>query len=91
MYRLGFIVVATLAIALGLVVGVLNYQVITVDLMWARISWPLGLMLLTAMMTGFLLGVILSWLFGVLPLQLKMRARSRRGKKTADDTTLTDD
>jgi len=91
MHRLVFIIMATLAIALGLVVGVLNHQVITLDLMWTQISWPSGLMLLTAMMTGVLLGVVLSWLFGVLPLQLKVRALTRRDKKTADDTTLADD
>ena len=91
LYRFGFIIMALLAIALGLVVSTLNHQVITVDLMWTRISWPSGLLLLVAVGAGVLLGVLLSWLFSVLPLRLKIRALAHHNVKKGEHTGLTDD
>ena len=72
-YRIGFIIVMVLAIALGLLVGTLNHSVIELDLLWVQLQWPLGLALLAALAIGLLLVLILAWLFSVLPLRLQLR------------------
>ncbi len=77
MYRMGFIIVIILAVALGLIVGTLNHTVVAVDLLWLQLNWPLGLSLLAAIVVGICLGMLLTWLFGVLPLRLKV-AKSQR-------------
>ena len=46
MYRVLFFVVVILAVALGLLVGTLNSANVSVDLLWVRLDWPLGLILL---------------------------------------------
>lgn len=68
-----------LAVALGLVVGTLNHAVVSIDLLWTQLDWPLGLALLAALATGLLLGVLLVWLLSVLPLRMQVR-RARRSQ-----------
>ena len=82
MYRTGFIIVMLLAVAVGLVVGTLNHAVVPVDLLWVQLNWPLGLVLLLALVTGVALGVLLVMLFSVLP--LRMRLRRARQKQPQD-------
>lgn len=77
MYRIGFIVILILAIALGLLIGTLNHEVVVVDLLWTELHWPLGLLLLAALASGILIGLTLIWLFSVLPLRMRLR-KSRR-------------
>lgn len=72
-YRIGFIVLAIAAVALGLVVGTLNSEPVVVDLLWVQIDWPLGLVMLVALTLGIALGLLLIWLSSVLPLRLRMR------------------
>jgi len=72
-YRIGFIIVMVLAIALGLLVGTLNHAVIDLDLLWVQLQWPLGLALLAALAAGILLGLLLTWLFSVVPLRMQLR------------------
>lgn len=86
MYRIAFIVIVVLAIALGLVVGTLNSEITHVDLLWVQLDWPLGLILLCAAAAGLFLGLILTWLFSVLP----MKARLRRSGQTHDRASRTD-
>jgi uncharacterized integral membrane protein len=79
LYRIGFIIVLILAISLGLVAGTLNHEIVALDLLWVRIQWPLGLLVLAAVAAGLLFGLALAWLFSVLPLRMRLR-QTRRGK-----------
>jgi uncharacterized integral membrane protein len=81
LYRISFIIVITLALALGLLVGALNSEAVTLDLLWVRITWPMGLLILCALAAGLLLGLILAWFFSVLPLRVQLRAQSRKTDK----------
>ena len=87
MYRVLFIVVVILAVALGLLVGTLNPATVTVDLLWVRLEWPLGLVILSAAAAGLLLGVALAWLFSILPLRARLR-RLRLQQDPARDSAL---
>ena len=73
MYRIGFIIVAVLAIALGLLIGTLNSDTVGVDLLWVQLQWPLGLLILCVFAVGLLTGLLLIWFFGVLPLSARLR------------------
>jgi uncharacterized integral membrane protein len=73
LYRIGFIIAVTLAILLGLLIGTLNSERVEVDLLWVQLHWPLGLLVLSALAAGLLLGVSIAWFFGVLPLRVRLR------------------
>lgn len=73
LYRIGFIIVIVLAVAVGILIGALNPERVAVDLLWARFDWPLGLLLLAAFATGLLTGLALAWLLAILPLRVKLR------------------
>jgi uncharacterized membrane protein YciS (DUF1049 family) len=62
-----------LAITLGVVIGTLNPLLVTVDLLWFQVDWPLGLVLICILILGVLLGLALCWLFTVWPLKLRLR------------------
>ena len=78
LYRIAFIVVTTLAVALGLLVGTLNSGVASLDLLWIQLDWPLGLIVLGAAVAGLLLGLLLAWFFSILPLRARLRKAARR-------------
>ena len=80
MYRIGFIIVAVLAIALGLLLGTLNSDTVSVDLLWVQLQWPLGLLILCVLVVGLLAGLLLAWFFGMVP--LKARLRKTRNKES---------
>ena len=73
LYRIIFIIVITLAVAMGLLVGALNSDMARVDLLWAQLEWPLGLLILSALSAGLFLGLGLAWFFTILPLRVKLR------------------
>ena len=73
MYRIGFIIVAVLAITLGLLLGTLNSDSVSVDLLWVQLQWPLGLLILCVLVVGLLTGVLLAWFFGMMPLRARLR------------------
>lgn len=73
MYRIGFIILALAAIALGLVVGTLNSEAVNVDLLWIQIQWPLGLVMLIALVVGFAVGIAMTWLITVLPARMQLK------------------
>ena len=73
MNRLMFGLVAIVAIAVGLLVGTLNSDRVTLDLLWIQIQWPLGLLILLSLSSGLLLGIILIYFSQVFPLRLKLR------------------
>ncbi len=92
MYRVLFIVVVILAVALGLLVGTLNSAVVNVDLLWVQLEWPLGLVILSAAAIGLFLGLVLAWLFSILPLRARLR-RQRAQQVASPGSSLknTDD
>jgi len=73
LHRIGFIILALGAVALGLVVGTLNSEAVTVDLLWVRIDWPLGLVMLSSLVLGLAFGMLIVWLATVIPLRLRLR------------------
>lgn len=73
MYRIFLIVVVTLAVAMGLLLGTLNSESVSVDLLWLQMDWPLGLLILSAVALGLLLGLSLAWFFNILPLRVQLR------------------
>jgi uncharacterized integral membrane protein len=78
LYRIAFILITALAVAMGLLVGTLNSEVTSLDLLWVQLEWPLGLILLCAAAAGLLLGLVLAWLFSILPLRAQLRKAARR-------------
>jgi uncharacterized integral membrane protein len=91
LHRIGFIIVLILAIALGLLIGTLNHEVVVIDLLWIQLHWPLGLLLLAALAVGLLLGLVLAWLFSVLPLRMHLRKARRAKASTSGLTDSPDD
>ncbi len=89
MYRIGFIIVVTLAVAVGLLLGTLNSEAVSVDLLWVQIKWPLGLLILSATTAGLLLGLCLAWFFSILPLRVQLR-KLRSQAQNNQSRSLTD-
>jgi uncharacterized integral membrane protein len=79
MYRIAFILITVLALALGLLIGTLNASSVALDLLWIQLEWPLGLVVLTACAAGLLLGLLMAWFFSILPLRARLRKAARRG------------
>jgi len=89
LYRIAFILITALAVAMGLLVGTLNSEVVSVDLLWTQLEWPLGLVVLCGAAAGLLLGLLLAWLFSILPLKAQLR-RQRGRDATASARALKD-
>jgi len=90
--RLGFILVALVAIVIGLLVGTLNSSPVLLDLLWIQFELPLGLAILLGFSSGILLGLSAVYLARVLPLRLQLRkARAAIAKQDSVDLTLPDD
>ncbi len=89
MYRILFIMVTVLAVALGLLIGTLNSETTTVDLLWVQLDWPLGLLLLTALAIGLILGLLLTWLFSVLPMRARLRRLNSASQQNASGPAKT--
>ena len=83
MSKVGFVLVAILAVGLGLLVGSLNSDHVTLDLLWIQLNWPLGLLVLFSMAAGLLLGLILSLVFQVVPLKIRLKKASDRENDVA--------
>jgi uncharacterized integral membrane protein len=73
MYRIGFIIVAVLAVTLGLLVGTLNSTAVHLDLLWMQLDWPLGLIVLLSFTAGILIAVVMTWISVVMPLRIRLR------------------
>jgi len=87
LYRIIFIIVITLAVAMGLLVGTLNSDIAAVDLLWVQLDWPLGLLILSALSMGLFLGLGLAWFFGILPLRIQLR-KSRSANQSGSSGML---
>ena len=71
--RIGFTLLALIAVATGLIVGTFNSQEVVLDLLWFQLDWPLGLILLSAFVIGLVLGLLIVNLAQVVPLKLRIR------------------
>jgi len=91
MYKLIFIVVAVLAIGGGLVIGTLNAEPVTLDLLWVQLDWPLGLVAMAFLALGVLLGVVATWVLQVLPARVALKRERRAAGKEAVVADLADD
>lgn len=92
MKKLGFILVAIIAIVVGLMVGTLNSSPVQLDLLWVQFELPLGLAILLGFSLGVVMGVSAIYLARILPLRLQLRkARAALAKKSNTDLSLPDD
>ena len=74
---------------MGLLLGTLNSEAVSVDLLWVQIKWPLGLLILSATTAGLLLGLCLAWFFSILPLRVQLR-KLRSQAQNNPSRSLTD-
>jgi cytochrome b561 len=77
MFRLAFVVIALLAVLAGLLIGTLNSEPATLDLLWLQLHWPLGLLVLAGLSLRVLLGIGMNWLLVGWPMRLRERNRRR--------------
>jgi putative membrane protein len=82
MNRLVSILVAALAVVIGLLVGTLNADKVQLDLLWFQLQLPLGLLLLLALAAGFLAGLAMIYLSRVIPLRMKVRRLQAEASRT---------
>ena len=85
MFRFGLALTAVLAVLAGLVIGTLNAEPVSLDLLVFGLDWPLGLVVLAALSLGLLIGIGLTWLFGLLPERVRRRNRQRSHAIAAND------
>lgn len=86
MFRWLLILLVLLAAVAGLLIGVLNADAVTLDLLAFQISLPLGALVLLALALGLLVGLVLAWLLFFLPGRLRRSTRSRSNEKGTDLT-----
>ena len=92
MKKIGFILVAVIAIVVGLLVGTLNSGLVQLDLLWIQFELPLGLAILLGFSIGLVTGLGMIYLARVVPLRLQLRkARAALVKQSTDDPRLSDD
>jgi uncharacterized integral membrane protein len=83
MAKLIFIVLALLSVATGLVLGTLNADPVLVDLLWFQLNWPLGLVLVSTLALGILIGMAGTWVIQVWPAKLALRRERAAAGKAA--------
>jgi uncharacterized integral membrane protein len=90
--KIGFILVAVLAVVIGLLVGTLNSNPVQLDLLWVQLELPLGLVILLGFSLGMLLGMGMLYFSRILPLRIQLRkARNVLLKQENRDINLPDD
>ena len=92
MGKTGFILVALIAIVVGLLVGTLNSGLVELDLLWIQLELPLGLAILLGFSLGLVTGLGMVYFARVLPLRFQLRkARAALIKQDNPDISLPDD
>lgn len=91
MFRWLVLVLVLAAVTAGLVVGVLNPDSVTVDLVIAQLSLPLGALMLMAVGAGVLLGLVLAWVMFVIPGRISRRRAVARKSGRRDLARSGDD
>jgi uncharacterized integral membrane protein len=96
--KTGFILMAIVAIVVGLLVGTLNANSVQLDLLWFQFELPLGLAILLGFSTGLVTGLVMIYFSTVLPLRYQLRkARAESleqhipDEQDAADLSLPDD
>ncbi len=92
MKKMGFILMAIVAIVIGLLVGTLNADPVQLDLLWVQFELPLGLSILLGFSAGLVTGISALYLTRILPLRLQLRkARAASARQDSIDLSLPDD
>lgn len=73
MKKTGFILMAIVAIVVGLLIGTLNANSVQLDLLWIQFELPLGLAILLGFSTGLVTGLLMIYFTTVLPLRFQLR------------------
>lgn len=73
MKKIGLILLAIVAVVLGLLVGTLNSDPVQLDLLWIQLELPLGLSILIGFSSGLIVGLVAIYFIRVLPLRMKLR------------------
>lgn len=84
MFRWLLILLVLAAAVAGLIVGVLNADIVSLDLLMLEVSLPLGALVLLALALGLVVGLALAWLLFFLPGRLRRASRSRQRNKGTD-------
>jgi putative membrane protein len=84
--RLIAIIFLLLFLAVGVVFGALNADLVPFDLGFARLSLPKGGAMLAAVLVGWILGGITAWLGTSYTVRRRQR-RERKDRKVANATT----
>ncbi|MBU6430341.1 MAG: DUF1049 domain-containing protein [Cyanobacteria bacterium REEB65] len=80
--RLLILIVVIAFVALGVVLGALNADLVRYDFGFASLSLPKGAALLAAVLVGWLLGGLTAWLGGFRP-----PSRARRASRVSDEAS----
>ena len=96
--KIGFFLVAITAIVVGLLVGTLNSESVSLDLLWLQLDLPLGLAILLGFSLGVITGLGLLYFARILPLRFQLRKartalRKQNGPGAPDaiESSLPDD
>lgn len=81
MRRWVLLIVVILAVVLGLLVGILNDEVVTLDILVTSLQASLGLVVMAAFAIGLLLGVTAIWVLRVLPMQFRIKRLQREARQ----------
>ena len=98
MKKLGVILLAVVAVMVGLLVGTLNSDTVQLDLLWIQLELPLGLTILLGFSLGLITGLMVIYLARVLPLRLQLRKsqtalikQQAAGEQFTSELSLPDD
>ncbi len=78
MFRILLVVLALAAAMAGLLVGTLNPDPLSIDILFAEFRLPAGVALLASFSVGLLCGLVLTWLLFGLPGSLRRRRRRKK-------------
>ncbi|MBE9548961.1 MAG: LapA family protein [Proteobacteria bacterium] len=87
MYRISLYILAILALVVGLLIGTLNSDSVSIDLFWRQLELPLGASLVIAFVLGVLLGLFALYVFRVLPMGIALGRTQKKLRKLEASST----
>lgn len=87
MYRISLYILAIIALLVGLVIGTLNSDSVSIDLFWQQLELPLGAALVISFVLGVLLGLFALYVFRVLPAGMQHRRTQKKLRKLESSST----